>query len=81
MDREACGILAKNIGAEDEVQSAYDNLADFLEHIDISKVIVDKIREIADEERTHRKEFNEIYRNLGCPIDELAAGTITTKNY
>lgn len=81
MDREACGILAKNIGAEDEVQSAYDNLADFLEGVDISKVIVDKIREIADEERTHRKEFNEIYRKIGCPIDEHAAGSVTTKNY
>lgn len=86
MNREACAILAKNIGAEDEVQSAYDNLADFLEENLKDKntplvTIVEKLREIAKEERTHKTEFNEIYQNLGCHLNTDSAKSLTTKNY
>ncbi|MCZ7404270.1 MAG: hypothetical protein O8C67_04975 [Candidatus Methanoperedens sp.] len=86
MDREVCGILAKNIGAEDEVQSAYDNLADFIEKNLGDKnvpivTIVEKLREIAKEERTHKSEFNEIYMKLNCHLNTDRAKSLTTDNY
>lgn len=76
-ERTICGKIAKNIGAEDETQNEYDELADEitkqmdLGEIPRSKAVIDMIHEIADEERTHRKEFREMQVVVGCVSKSL----------
>lgn len=71
-EKTICGKLAKFIGAEDEVQNEYDELADEMRRmmdsgkLPVSKASIDAIREIAGEERTHRKEFREVFGIVDC---------------
>jgi rubrerythrin len=66
MSKESCDKVLQSIKEEQEASSGYDNLVELLDNVGAPDDVINKVREIADEERVHKEELSEIYKKVGC---------------